>query len=371
MKNEICVDRNLKAFRKKAGLTRKELAQKISYTEKAVEKWEHGKSIPPLPVLCQVAEVLGVRLEELVYTSRCEIRYFLGIDGGGTKTAFLLEDAAGNLIAQCELGASNPNDIGMEQCAAVLRAGIREVAAGIDLQEVAVFAGLAGGISGNNGESIRKILSQLEFGFLAHGSDVDNALEVCLHGGNGVAVIAGTGNIAFVQEDGIRHRVGGWGYLLDTGGSGYSLGRDALDAACRALDGRGGATALSKLLEAQLQMPLEMAIPKIYSAGKRLIASLASAVFAACDQKDPVALAILDRNCAYLAELIGAAQRHITTPDAPVVICGGLANRADLLEPRIKEYCEKACNLHFCMTPMVSGAVMCARRNYAEYRKEK
>ena len=93
MKNEIEFPQNLKRIRKKAGLTRRELAERLSYSDKAVEKWESGQSYPALPTLCKIAKVLCVSLEELIYSQEKEIRYFLGIDGGGTKTTFLLENA--------------------------------------------------------------------------------------------------------------------------------------------------------------------------------------------------------------------------------------------------------------------------------------
>lgn len=369
MEKEIRLDRNLKILRKKAGLTRRDLGQRINYTDKAIEKWESGQSLPPLPVLCRIAQELGVGLETLVYAKCNDVRFYLGIDGGGTKTAFCLEDADGKIVARCELGPSNPNDVGMERCASVLRSGILEVTAGINRREIAVFAGLAGGISDSNVDGIRKALSQYEFGFADNGSDVDNALEMCLHGGNGVAVIAGTGSIAFAQKDGMRQRVGGWGYLLDGGGSGYDLGRDALAAAFRALDGRGGKTVLTELLEAQLQKPLEQAIPEIYTGGKKLIASLAPLVFEACAAGDVEAVKVLRSNAAFLAELIGAAAKFVDDPAAPVVICGGLTHRADLLGKYIKEFLKDAYDLRFCSDAMVTGAVMCARRKYAEYGK--
>lgn len=369
MEREIQFDRNLKILRKRAGLTRRDLAQRINYTDKAIEKWESGQSVPPLSVLCQIAQELGVGLETLVYTHCNEVRYFLGIDGGGTKTAFRLEDACGTVIAQCELGASNPNDIGMEQCAAVLRSGILEATAGVNRRETAVFAGLAGGISDSNVEGIRKVLAQYEFGFMDNGSDVDNALEMCLQGHDGVAVIAGTGSIAFAQKNGERQRVGGWGYLLDGGGSGYNLGRDALEAAFRDMDGRGRKTILTQLLEARFGKPLDQAIPELYSGGKRLIASLAPLVFEACGMADAEAAGVLRRNAAYLAELIQTAAKFVGDPTAPVVVCGGLAHRGDLLETYIREFLQEPYDLRFCEDPMVTGAVMCARRKYAEYGK--
>lgn len=357
---------NLKRARLSHGYTQKVLAAKLGYSEKAISKWERGGSIPPVEALLSLADALHTTLDALLESKR-RPRYFLGIDGGGTKTAFLLEDADGNTVATCRLGPSNPNDIGMEQCLSVLEQGIFEVTAGVDRREVAVFAGVAGGgISGNNVEYIKKALLRYGFAAVENGSDAENSLEMALGGADGVAVIAGTGTIAFAVSGGKRHRVGGWGYLLDGGGSGYDIARDALCAALRALDGRDRPTALTALLEEKLQQSVPDAIPLLYRGGKRLIASFAPVVFTAAEAGDAAALAILSRNAVALAEMIVAARAHVTDKSAPVVICGGLAHHQKILEPMIKKALPKDTILTFSTEEMIKGAVARARRIYAE-----
>ena len=123
------------------------------------------------------------------------------------------------------------------------------------------------------------------------------------------------------------------------------------------------------MLEAELGTPLDDAIPEIYQSGKRLVASLAPQVFRACEEGDPVALEILRRNGQELAEMIRTAAGFVSREQVRVVICGGLAHREDLLGPVIAEQLPDTCQLQFRPDPMVSGAVSCARRKYAEYRK--
>ena len=71
--------------------------------------------------------------------------YFLGIDGGGTKTVFKLVDENGIAIREIRKGAANPNDIGMENAITLLRSGISEVCQGIPYSDITMFAGIAGG----------------------------------------------------------------------------------------------------------------------------------------------------------------------------------------------------------------------------------
>lgn len=362
---EIQFGKNLKQFRKKHGYSRALLAQKLHYSEKSVEKWESGDATPPLSVICALAELFCVPLESLVYEQKERIRYFLGVDGGGTKTDFRLEDKEGALVAECTLGGCNPNDIGMEACFAVIQNGITQVCEGINRAQIATFVGAAGSGIGENAIAMKKFLSRFGFGVCENGSDMDNLLELALPEQDGIAMIIGTGIIAFAQKDGVRHRIGGWGYLLDGGGSGYNVARDAMEAALRAYDGRGKPTALLARIEARLGDTLPRSIPTIHERGRYFIASFVPDVFAAADEGDTVALEIIDRNAAAIAEHIEAARRHFTE-DVPVVLCGGLARRADLLQPRIEAHLSHPIPLQFLSKAMKHGAVERARRIYYE-----
>ena len=353
---------NLKQLRKKRGLTRSQLAQQISYSEKSVEKWEMGGSIPPVDTVCRLAAFFQVSLDTLLYAETVQPRYLLGIDGGGTKTEFLLTDLAGNPMDRLILGASNPVDIGMENTRQILQDGIRQLCSSMDLREISVYAGLAGSITGNNQESIRQFLKSLGFGAVAGGSDVDTALQVCLQGRDGICLIMGTGIVAFAQRGESRHRIGGWGYLLDKGGSGYNLGADVLESALRRVDGRGGSSLLLRLVEKKLQKPLTDAISYIYKSGKTGISSFAPLVFEALEQSDPEAERILRRNVQEVSRIIAAGCSHLE-PCPKVAICGGLAQRAHILQPFFDEILENEVQLEFITEPIVNGAIQLARNN--------
>ena len=61
------VAKNLVYYRKAAGLTQAELAQKINYSDKSVSKWESGNGMPDIYILMQLAEIYGVTVNDLVY----------------------------------------------------------------------------------------------------------------------------------------------------------------------------------------------------------------------------------------------------------------------------------------------------------------
>lgn len=296
------------------------------------------------------------------------IRFFLGIDGGGTKTAFRLEDSDGAVLRELILGACNPNDIGMDACVKVVAEGCGTVCEGFDRKEISVFAGIAGAASGDNAAKINRSLEEL--GFAAHscGSDFENALQLArmLAGDEVVILIAGTGSVACSLHNGHRKMIGGLGYLLDSIGSGFYLGREALIAGLKQVDSMGPETLLLPLCEAKLGMPVRNAIADIYRGGKTFIASFAPLVFEADREGDGAAGDILDRNAKGMAELIEAALRPFDSGDIPVVIAGGLCNETDALNKYLRRYIPAEQTVIYTTEPMVTGAAGLARERAAD-----
>ena len=60
------IARNLALYRKRAGMTQAELAERINYSDKSVSKWESGNGVPDIYILVQLAEIFGVTVNDLV-----------------------------------------------------------------------------------------------------------------------------------------------------------------------------------------------------------------------------------------------------------------------------------------------------------------
>ncbi len=279
--------------------------------------------------------------------------YYLGIDGGGTKTRGLLSDERGHILSDAQTGPSNPNDLTPEETVSVLNNLIRELIdrAGLthELYEGSASLSLFAGISGalNHKDTLTHLLTSrladlVGVTRMSVGSDVELILSE-LPIGNGACIIIGTGSACFVRCDNTLTRIGGWGYLLDSGGSGYDIGRAGLEAALRAHDSRGNPTSLSNRLAIHLGSPVHQSLSTIYAQGKPFIAACAPCVFAAAEEDhDPVANEILDRNAGAIAELCEAAERLLRAHDSAresvptVILGGGIAQKSPAYLARVR-----------------------------------
>ena len=330
---------NLKHLRKNAGMTQSQLGEKTGYTEKAISKWECGISTPPVNALFLLAGVFNTTIEGL-FSHVQSPRYYLGIDGGGTKTDFVFADEKGKILQKLKLGPSNPIDSGFEYATSILNQGICTLTAGIPKNLISVFAGIAGGITGDMQTRIAEFLSQYHFFHAENGSDAENIIAAGLGKNDGIVLIMGTGCSLFVQKDGNRHKIGGFGYLFDHGGSAYDIGNLAIRAACRAEDGSGDSTIIKDLLLKNLNTKtVAENLTYFYSIGKKGIASYAPLVFSAYRAGDKTAENILEQNMCTAAESVTAGGKYFDGREIiRVVIVGGLTSESEILLPMLQKH---------------------------------
>lgn len=299
--------KTIKQHREAVGLTQSQLAESLFVSFQAISAWERGITPPDLENICRLADFFGVSVDSLV-ENRSDRRFFIGIDGDGRKTEFVLFSSGGNVHRKLVLDTCNPNDIGVEGCVGILSGGIDTIIAG-GCKVDAVFAGITGGVTGNNAIRINEALTKKYRPIsIYNGTDASNILACGKDPENSIALSAGTGSVVFIRKNGIEYRLGGWGYLFDKKGSAYDIGSDAVTAALSHLDGIGEATLITALLREELGADVSLALSSIYNKGKRYVASLSKVVFAAEAEGDKVAREILDSNVSRLAELISLAK---------------------------------------------------------------
>jgi N-acetylglucosamine kinase-like BadF-type ATPase len=306
--------------------------------------------------------------------------FVLGIDGGASSTVALLADArTGAPLGRAEAGPSNIQAVGVTAALKELNSAVSGAfrAAGLTRAKVAAAAlGLAGV---DRKEGLDVIRGWADLVDLTDSLNVANDATLLFAAGTpegwGLAVIAGTGSIAFTLDArGKDARAGGWGYLLGDEGSAFRLGHLGLRAACRAADNVGEPTALLPTLLKKLGSndPREF-IPAVYRGAwdKACIAGLAPVVLDAAASGDRVASAIFEQETRELARTAAGAVASggLSRDGVPVALAGGLLLRSEMFRERFLH------ELRGCgVTPgpvglvddPVVGAVVLARKLLAE-----
>jgi glucosamine kinase len=169
------------------------------------------------------------------------VPYYLGIDGGGTKTTCAVGDDV-NLLAMAIAGPSNIVRVGEAQARESLQQSVRQAcaAAGITPAQVArTCVGGSGAARPELATIVRRILAEILPTPIDVVGDIQTSLEAAFGAGPGIIVIAGTGSIAYGRNrDGRTARAGGWGFAIGDEGSAHWIGRAAVAAVLRAADPR-------------------------------------------------------------------------------------------------------------------------------------
>lgn len=271
------------------------------------------------------------------------------VDAGGTKTAAWLVDTARDendqVLGRGTAAAGNPLSVGFPEAT---RAIVEAVAgakhdAGQPAAHVprAIFS-----IAGSANRRLREHFIQAvrDAGLAEQVAIVSDVLPVLAAGTptcRGVALISGTGSVAFARaDDGRTTLCGGWGYLLGDEGSGYDIGRAGLQFALGELEANVTPSPLtaSVLDELGAHTVLELTETIYHRADPRsAIASVAPVVIAAADENDSDAQTIVDSAAVDLANLAARAVQSIgfaNTP-FPLAVAGGVLVRSKRLSQQL------------------------------------
>jgi len=303
------------------------------------------------------------------------MKYLIGVDGGGTKTDSAIADLSGKIIHYTTGKPSNFLVVGIEEAVENIFALIEENLFKLegDFANVKqIVIGVAGAGRKEDAQLLEKSFKDyseeqgVHFKGVKVVSDAHIALEGAFPDSAGCILIAGTGSILFGKDEkGTIHRVGGFGRLIGDEGSGYSIGRKALNAVSKASDGRGEETLISELLNAKMNSGSDNSIiNKVYKE-KLDVASVAKIVILAAEEGDPIAEDILDEEADELVLHIKSLINKIRTNNLNVAFSGSLIDNknfySDLLKNKIKSTLPNVKVVKPAFPP-VSGAILFAKR---------
>jgi N-acetylglucosamine kinase-like BadF-type ATPase len=279
--------------------------------------------------------------------------YYLGLDGGGSKTEAIVVDENMRVLGDGRAGPSNHLRVGIEEATREVKRAIVEATTEAGIQLGQIEFGYCG-IAGSDHPKHRATMVDAVRRFLPHGRfTVDSDTRIALTGaigfGVGIVVISGTGSVSFGRsEDDVEARAGGWGPTIGDEGSAYSIGRNGLIAVARALDGRGPATAMTDILCTHYGVcdPAELSY-LVYAPTTHAddIALYLRLVAEAARQDDEVAKKILESEATELANTALAVVRKLKLfeREFPLAYVGGAFKAGSLLlEPFSRNVLDKA-----------------------------
>ncbi len=273
--------------------------------------------------------------------------FYIGVDGGGSRTRALVGDEEGRELASAEGGRSAVTPGKADASAATISSVVREALQKAGLPESARPRVMVCGVAGVGRDvEMRALLTALESEELAEEVIVEPDAMIALYDafedGPGILLVGGTGSVAFGRGPrGEISRTGGWGPVIGDEGSGGWIGRRALGIVTASSDGREPETALlgAILTATECASPLEL-VAWAATADQRAMGALAPVVLSTAAAGDVRAASLV----ALAAEELVLHARSLATSlfgderaAIPMALSGGLLRKGSLLRKRLEQ----------------------------------
>jgi glucosamine kinase len=263
------------------------------------------------------------------------VAYYLGIDGGGSKTTCVVGDEL-SVLATALSGPSNITRVGETRARESLHDAIGQAcsAAKIDLRQVQrACVGVAGAGYEQIASAVRKIIAEVIVGEIEVVGDMQIALQAALGTGPGVIVIAGTGSIAYGRDArGRAARAGGWGFAISDEGSAHWIGHTAVAAVLRMADEAAEDRNVPQMSSLFRELKSIWAVDSLEQLARTAnsspdFATLLPGVLAATNAGDELARQVLQQAGRELAQLAGIVVRRLFVEEdalIPLAMGGGV-----------------------------------------------
>jgi N-acetylglucosamine kinase-like BadF-type ATPase len=271
------------------------------------------------------------------------VKTYLGVDGGGSKTRFLLIDEAGNVLSAHTEGPAYHLEIGIEALEVMLARGIERTLQQAGIARSGLTFAFLGLPAYGEDRALQARLdaapaAALPTGRYRCGNDMVCGWAGALAGAEGINIVAGTGSIAYGEYAGRSARAGGWGELFSDEGSAYWLAREGLRLFSRMSDGRSPPAALHSILRRHFALVEDLDLcAAIYGRSisqRSQLAQLSRLVAEAAAAGDAAARSLFTQAATELADIVDAVRDRLQVPatlDLPLSYSGGLFQLRELL----------------------------------------
>ncbi len=254
--------------------------------------------------------------------------YSIGIDGGGTKTDFILVDSSGRILSQHSTGGTNPSLYGQENVEIILRQTCAQLIIEAGVPQGSIQKTLL--CMAGPPKTWRAIAENLRgLGTVTSVDDSVPVVQLALGNSSGLVLHAGTGSfVAAKDNEGNLHYAGGLGWRMGDAGSGLDLGRRGMTRAFLELQGWADATRLSCELQEYMGITnLQEIMEKIYvtsSEANKLIGGFTPIVIKLATEGLTEAVSILKES---IAPILSLAQQVAQKLNLYSTCCCGLSGR--------------------------------------------
>ncbi|HEY5264381.1 MAG TPA: BadF/BadG/BcrA/BcrD ATPase family protein, partial [Steroidobacteraceae bacterium] len=281
------------------------------------------------------------------------MRTFLGVDGGGTKTDFLLIDELGSVLAARREGSAYYLETGLDALQAMLMQGIRATLAQASMLPADITYACIGLPAYGEDSALIPRLDEIASGVLPLEkcrcvNDMVCGWAAALAGCDGINIVAGTGSIAYGEFESRTARAGGWGELFSDEGSAYWVAREGLNLFSKMSDGRLDRGPLYGLMREHFRLAADLDVcAAVYGPPpmpRSEIAALAPIVIQAARAGDIHARRIVDSAAQELAAIVHAVRAQLAVPPQaplPVSYSGGMFQPCSLLTPLLEDALHK------------------------------
>ncbi len=300
--------------------------------------------------------------------------FYLGIDGGGTKTKVAIINEKNETVYIGVAGPSSTDTVLIDTTIKHIREAYAEyVKIHKDVSFDGIFCGLGGLVSIEDMKHVEGLLRYIpgasNHTMITARNDMENALYSGACFESGMTLICGTGMVAYAKNKaGFSAKAGGWGFKEGDEGSSYDLGMQALKHVAKAYDGRKEKDDFSEEIAKEIGLKEASDIVSImntYYLERTWIAGLSPIVTKHANLGNIYAKEIIDRGTSNLRDAIHAVYHKVKPENKTLVIVGSLGHSGgyfgDMLYQKIQKIDPMIDLIKPIYDPAVAAAMMAKR----------